>query len=1318
MIANACESDVVTMRLLSLNIKGGADLDKVSDVINFLTNQRVDIALLCESHITNERSARYKQRWPNFGWFTNCPETNQCGVTFVILNSSLLSTGSCSLFSNDGKGRMLGLRLKAEGKFIRILGLYAPNSESDSVTFFNQMNPAGKERIHVMMGDFNRCESRLDRNPPRGEDLRVRESIAKATQNGNLVDGWREINPDERQFTYWSDNELRSASRLDRIYVTRKVFRKSAQWTIIQTPGWTDHAAVSVDYWPRERVEMGKGQWYMNTNLLPHTEMRSALTSVLEEGLDFIAKTTVDRNLLRVSTIEANAIVSSFIEVFNRIQTTAQEVQNTISRRSKKLALKLENRIKRIDTQLRTKKNAKRLKSFQKRLETLQAVRNERRLLFAKAKQLEMGSQADLFSMKNLGTPDRSIRALTNKRGKVKKKPGKKLNIARDYFEELYTVRETSEEAQERLLQNITPGDFSGTTGEVSIEEVMAVLKHWDRGSVPGPGGVPYDFFKDFKDVGPRGCTLVEVLRMVMTILIQPKKYHVMIPTIWTKGVVKLLWKKKGEITDIKNYRPLSMTESIYKLFTSIINNRLIKPFSRCIGKHQAGFLPGRSYFDHVKEIQGLLDLAKERQDRLYVVLLDQEKAYDRVDHVFLWKVLLRFGVPEELTRAIQGCYAGAKSIVSVNKFISEPFDVQTGVRQGDPLSCLLFNAAIETLALSIQKDCRLPGFIDETGLCHKENMYADDTCVIITELRQYRTLLRIYDTYARASGSALNQSKTKILCALGTANEPDSYLGAEVVGTETYLGIPIGPDADYHIFWKKMHDKVRASMGCWGEPRFLSKRQRVAIANTCLESLIWYHLRQVPSTMRDLEPIERTVLRFVWNRPEGTNVVGDIPLRDTYRPITEGGLGLIKISTMRKTLGLYWIQRLEEAQSLESEDRPPWYPVLMEIMTRRANPEIRPMLTKPWKQVWESRPPPLPSSIDQFLRLWKLDIASIPPTNREELANTDFWFHPRINRGRTRVRWAAPIWHEFFEGTTNLTPVKTLGQMWVISSGEVYATQRQKGAAMRFMANLPEEWQEIGVGSSTSMTTRESIGFYSFSSQSHIPIRGTSNNQHYAHIAPDGYSQKDLLANFRALCARDRVDLRSISDKKIWLSLRQRGVDYPKFTDLYWQLIMGTVRTGEEWMTSANCPICNTLQVAEHLFWICPAARQVWAKLREIWQDITNEDVDFPTTWAALLLSGVTHSKKSFGTRFDKRRWRILFSEGLWSIWLHRCAWSFDELQTFEEQAIVPRYDAKITLRRMVDRQLALDSHASDVRLTFEETWKERLSTSEEENT
>lgn len=90
-----------------------------------------------------------------------------------------------------------------------------------------------------------------------------------------------------------------------------------------------------------------------------------------------------------------------------------------------------------------------------------------------------------------------------------------------------------------------------------------------------------------------------------------------------------------------------------------------------------------------------------QRQQRKNGVIigLDQEKAYDKVCHDYLWKTLAKYNIPNCFIKTVKSLYENARTVVIINGVTSAPFNVSRGVRQGDPLSCLLFNIAIEPLA-------------------------------------------------------------------------------------------------------------------------------------------------------------------------------------------------------------------------------------------------------------------------------------------------------------------------------------------------------------------------------------------------------------------------------------------------------------------------------------------------------------------------------------------------------------------------------------------------------------------------------------------
>ena len=132
------------------------------------------------------------------------------------------------------------------------------------------------------------------------------------------------------------------------------------------------------------------------------------------------------------------------------------------------------------------------------------------------------------------------------------------------------------------------------------------------------------------------------------------------------------------------------------------------------------------------------------------------------VEHSFLAAVLKKMGFPLRFVRWILMLYKDAASQVLVNGHLSPAFSIGRGVRQGDPLSCLLFICVIEVLSLALRKELpglRLPG---NTTATH--SMYADDTMAILNGTRELPTLQRILDRYGRASGAHINFTKSEML--------------------------------------------------------------------------------------------------------------------------------------------------------------------------------------------------------------------------------------------------------------------------------------------------------------------------------------------------------------------------------------------------------------------------------------------------------------------------------------------------------------------------------------------------------------------------
>lgn len=153
------------------------------------------------------------------------------------------------------------------------------------------------------------------------------------------------------------------------------------------------------------------------------------------------------------------------------------------------------------------------------------------------------------------------------------------------------------------------------------------------------------------------------------------------LPEGWTNGILTLLFKNKGERVDLKNYRPLTIMNVDYKIFTEILMQRLVRALGSAIGQHQSAFLPGRLIDDNVRTIQGIMAKHRGAEDDAAIAFLDQEKAYNRVSHEFLWAALERLGIPARSISWIKLLYTAAKIRIYINGHQSGVIQLRCGVR-------------------------------------------------------------------------------------------------------------------------------------------------------------------------------------------------------------------------------------------------------------------------------------------------------------------------------------------------------------------------------------------------------------------------------------------------------------------------------------------------------------------------------------------------------------------------------------------------------------------------------------------------------------
>jgi len=166
-----------------------------------------------------------------------------------------------------------------------------------------------------------------------------------------------------------------------------------------------------------------------------------------------------------------------------------------------------------------------------------------------------------------------------------------------------------------------------------------------------------------------------------------------------------------------------------------------------------------------------------------YILSLDQEKAYDKIAYNYLWHTLRKYRLPLKFIQKIQRLYRDAQTIVSMNKVLPQVIEIGRGIRQECPISCLLYDIAIEPLAESIRQSS-LRGFriqgLDKQILV---SLFADDTLVDMNKNDNKETLA--IKNFCEVSTAKFNDEKSEIL-PMGTKEYRDNMIRMRTMNKTT----------------------------------------------------------------------------------------------------------------------------------------------------------------------------------------------------------------------------------------------------------------------------------------------------------------------------------------------------------------------------------------------------------------------------------------------------------------------------------------------------------------------------------------------------
>jgi exonuclease III len=1250
--------------IATLNIRGGLNNDlKRRGLARWIRESSVDIALLTECHGAESELSVYRKYFPNSAWCFG-PRGSLAGVGIVLSAEFTIVRTHCFQSADvpeEWDGRAVAVDATLDDTTLIVVCVYGPAQRHQRAGFYDAIaqwltSVRSADDAFILAGDFN-CTINpvIDRLPPHSVQEIGASELCDLIERHALRDFWRLQHGDGATGMTLCSRD--GGSRIDRFYGNDAACSLLKAITIVPFPH-SDHSAATAQMQLRRRAT-GEGRWIFNNSLLSDDAVISALRSAWQHSSSVADKShlsatqryllceaflssaakAIARQRARMRSRDNCRVYRHFVQAFESMQADQHSVAT-------------------IGTFTAARAAAEQVEDYRSRGA---AVRSRCRWL----REGEAPTKY-FFRLAAAKSVESTIPEIKGHDGEPVTSNADILDRLATFYEQLYTPADVCEQSIDHLLSmtqpKITSSMRASCEAPVTLEEATAAATSMRNNKSPGPSGLTGELYKALWDViGPTFIAMANECINSATI-----------PRVITEGITVLLF-KKGDRTDPSNYRPISLLNTSYKLLTRILTSRLARTVPHLVHGDQYGFVPGRNIHEAVMTVQTVIDCAAATKADAVVAMLDQRKAFGRVHHGYLLRVLRHFGFGERFVSTLAALYVGGTSRVFANRFFSRAFNVGRGVRQGDPLSPFLYALAIEPLACTVRANNNIRGFW--ASLCPEQiklTMFADDITATLRDWASVDELFRELEVFGRASNACINRDKTEYMVLGQLADDEERRINdglpSNREGTIHHdphdcvrlLGSQIGPRLNQQLYWHEVRASVARALHGW-HTVYLSVQGRCYVAQAIGMGMLRHKLNTVPCNAAEVTKLQSLLSQFIWQGRHDW-----IDRRTMSLPRSQGGRGAPLVRAHVDAIHLEWIRTVTE------EPLRPWKALLNDVLSihepfcKRVRLGILRMSPIPIS-------PKLPSFWSQVLRTW----ARLRGGLRSDYSPTTavgVLHEPLFNNSLVQDQDGRPLKWRFLQdkGLCLVHDFYDLQRrkFWSPSEGAQAGALPPRTSVSRYQAALrciPLEWRAIlrrdalldnGSPVNAARTGVEQLGTmeshhlsaWAGTAEVHLDqatIKTTSET-FKRQIAPDKCSKRSA-AHWETALGTTAVDW-----AQVWRNSSTRLVDR-KVSDLSWRAAHNSLPLRSlPWRAASAadtmCPVCEQQpETTLHLLWQCPAAQACWTAVTRLAASLPGWNAAITAVEAVLGPTGAVpkhHQAFSIG----------LLSTARWIIWKHRC--------------------------------------------------------------
>ena len=447
-------------------------------------------------------------------------------------------------------------------------------------------------------------------------------------------------------------------------------------------------------------------------------------------------------------------------------------------------------------------------------------------------------------------------------------------NHAVSFFQNIYSTAKHDKSTLDNYLANsnlksIPDAVLEDISQPISIEEMEDVVKSLKSNKSPGWDGLTAEFYRYFWD-DIKQILYQSILESINNKSLSPSQRI---------GVINLIAKQKKppELVYLDNWRPITLLNVDYKIYAHIIKNRISYSIPHLISNVQSGFQSGKSTADNLILMSLVLDHFNNNEDDGGLVLqVDFEKAFDSVDHQFLFNTMEKMGFGDYIIKLVKIALHGCLSFINVNGHLSQQVVLGRGLHQGSPLSPILFLLIAQVFTVNLEYNENIVG-ICLKGIDILLSLFADDSDIFLRATNScLDEVINEIKSFGLVSGCKMNLRKTHCI-PLGSAksdylllnNIKEKYGSRFVKNDFDALGVYFNNYSNLRVIsdinYSNKLEKANSRANFWNKRDLTIYGRVTLIKSLLLAQFVYISTSLLRPSPKIIDSINKFIFHFLW---------------------------------------------------------------------------------------------------------------------------------------------------------------------------------------------------------------------------------------------------------------------------------------------------------------------------------------------------------------------------------------------------------------------------------------------------------------------